>query len=228
MLGTRKAALVARDGRGGDAHRAGGRGRRRGRTRARRPDATSTERVTVNVVFVGFDEGDAPWNDVPPAAVLGWRADRALARVLRDRRAARARLLLRLPAVLHEPLVGGRLLLLPVVDRGREAAHRVPAGLQRAGRRARRDQQPLDRRADGREAADRHRAAGRRHAQPHDLLHQLVRAQRLQVPRLLEDRRAGSRTPATTSALLARRRARSSPGAARRPTTRRPASAAAA
>ena len=30
------------DGRGGDAHRAGGRGRRRGRTRARRADATST------------------------------------------------------------------------------------------------------------------------------------------------------------------------------------------
>ena len=149
--------------------------------------------MTVNVVFVGFDEGDAPWKAVQRAAPLGRRADRPLARLLRDRRAARARLRLRLPAALHEPLVGGRVLLLPVVDRGRQAADRVAAGLQRAGRRPRRDQQPLDRRADGREAADRHRAAGRRHAQAHDLLHQLVRPQRLQVPRLLQDRRAGSR-----------------------------------
>ncbi len=59
--------------------------------------------------------------------------------------------------------------------------------------RPRRHRQPLDRRAEGGEAADRHRAGGRQHPPADDLLHQLVGPQGLQVPRLRQDRRARPR-----------------------------------
>ena len=61
------------------------------------------ERVPVNVVFVGFDEDDARVVRRALAARRQRVADHTLARVLRDRRAARARLPLRLPPHLHDP-----------------------------------------------------------------------------------------------------------------------------
>ena len=138
------------------------------------------EKVPVNVVFVGFDERDAPWGAV--RSELASRSQPLIVSRLwyGDRGAPRARLLVRLPAVLHEQVMGGRLLQLPLVDLGQEADHRVAAGLQRPGRQRReRHRQPLDRRAEGGEAADRLGAVGDRHAAADDLLHQLVGPQGL-------------------------------------------------
>ena len=135
------------------------------------------------------------------AAPVRRRADRALARLLRDRRAARARLRVRLPAVLHEPLVGGRVLLPPVLARRVQAADRVAAGLQRpAAERPQRHRQPLDRRARGREAPDRQRAVRRRHARSRRSSSSTGTAAATSSSTSTRRRASPTPTPATTSA----------------------------
>ena len=64
------------------------------------------ERVPVNVVFVGFNEDDAPWSAVRSQLAGSALADHALARVLRDRRARRARLLASITAPPTRPARG--------------------------------------------------------------------------------------------------------------------------
>ena len=128
------------------------------------------------------------------AAPVGRRADHALARVLRDRRAARARLLVRLPAALHEPLVGGRASS-PTCPRS-PCPSRSPSCSRPTTPRPACSTSPSNRWIDAPKVEKRlidTAPPGVDTRNAHDLLHQLVRAQRLQVPRLLEDRRARPR-----------------------------------
>ena len=106
--------------------------------------------------------------------------------------------------------------------RSRARCTRIDYNAQIGPRRGR-GRQPLHRRALGRAVARGQPARGRGHHQLHHRLRQLVRARRLQEPRLHEDRRTGpghrlQLRPASAS------RARSSPGVAPRPTTPRAAS----
>ena len=112
------------------------------------------ERVRVNVVFVGFDEGDAPWravrSELPSSAepIVRSRAFYGISEPLGLRYSYDFQ-----P---HYTSQAWRTVLpLPLLDRSGEADHRPPAGVQPAVRPPRRHREPLDRRTLGREAADR-------------------------------------------------------------------------
>ena len=191
------------------------------------PSADLRERVPVNVVFVGFgpDEvGKSEFRGGLPARVP---ADRPLSPLVRRRPGARDRLPVRLLDHVHELVVGEELL------QGARAAgrprrpHRVPDGLQRAGRHARRRAEPLHRRAQRREVAHRQRPEGRRHRAATRSSSSTGGAGRTSSTTSTRSSASPTPTPATTSASRTRA-GRSSAGAARRPTTRRPGWAGAA
>ena len=152
-----------------------------------------SERVPVNVVFVGFSQSQVNRGAVPRRTASALQPDRPLSTLVRNGRGARDRLHVRLRRHLHEPRVGERVLHGARGPGSSGPAHGLPGHLQRAGRHARRRRQPLHRRTDGREVADRPRAVRRQHPPEHDLLRQLVGPVGLHRPRLHEVRRARSR-----------------------------------
>ena len=185
------------------------------------------ERVKVNVVFIGFTPGQVNTSAVPrrPAATL--EADRPLAALLRRDRGARDRLRVRLRDDVHDPtwntsfFTALKGLAKPAARTEFQDAYNEQDGTRKVG-----DNNFIDA-PERREVADRPQPARRRHAQRHDLLHQLVGPARLHRPRLHQDRRARPR-----HGLRLRPRARQ-PQADRvgrhdARTTRRPASATAA